>query len=116
MNSYDRAISMLMSEPDVCNEICKLVLANVRKKSAPRPMTLTRNMRDLYEYIKDFTRENNGVAPSFDEMKDHLGLQSKSGVHRLITALEERGVIRRLPHRARAIVCIEQELVQEEAA
>jgi repressor LexA len=44
-----------------------------------------------------------GVSPSFDEMKDALGLKSKSGIHRLITGLEERGFIRRLPHRARAI-------------
>src|SRR6188474_3223287 len=45
----------------------------------------------------------NGVPPSFDEMKDALDLKSKSGIHRLITALVERGFIRRLPHRARAI-------------
>ncbi len=44
-----------------------------------------------------------GVSPSFDEMKDALGLKSKSGIHRLVTGLEERGFIRRLPHRARAI-------------
>jgi repressor LexA len=44
-----------------------------------------------------------GVPPSFDEMKDALGLKSKSGIHRLITGLEERGFIRRLPHRARAL-------------
>ncbi|MEO1155549.1 MAG: S24 family peptidase, partial [Pseudomonadota bacterium] len=44
-----------------------------------------------------------GVSPSFDEMKDALELKSKSGIHRLITALEERGYIRRLPHRARAL-------------
>ena len=47
--------------------------------------------------------EETGVAPSYDEMKDDLGLKSKSGIHRLITGLEERGFIRRLPHRARAI-------------
>ena len=47
-----------------------------------------------------------GVSPSFDEMKAALGLKSKSGVHRLITALEERGFIRRLPHRARALEII----------
>jgi repressor LexA len=46
---------------------------------------------------------DSGISPSFDEMKDALGLKSKSGVHRLITGLEERGFIRRLPHRARAI-------------
>ncbi len=47
-----------------------------------------------------------GVPPSFDEMKDALDLRSKSGIHRLITALEERGFIRRLPNRARAIEVI----------
>ncbi len=63
---------------------------------------LTRKQIDLLRLIH--TRmETQGVAPSFDEMKDALDLRSKSGIHRLITALEERGFIRRLPHRARAI-------------
>lgn len=63
---------------------------------------LTRKQIDLLKLIH--TRmETEGVAPSFDEMKDALDLRSKSGIHRLITALEERGFIRRLPHRARAI-------------
>lgn len=63
---------------------------------------LTRKQIDLLKLIH--TRmEAEGVAPSFDEMKDALDLRSKSGIHRLITALEERGFIRRLPHRARAI-------------
>ena len=63
---------------------------------------LTRKQIDLLKLIH--TRmEADGVAPSFDEMKDALDLRSKSGIHRLITALEERGFIRRLPHRARAI-------------
>ena len=63
---------------------------------------LTRKQIDLLKLIH--TRmERDGVAPSFDEMKDALDLRSKSGIHRLITALEERGFIRRLPHRARAI-------------
>src|SRR3546814_7957121 len=47
--------------------------------------------------------KTHGVSPSFDEMKDALSLRSKSGIHRLITGLEERGFIRRLPHRARAL-------------
>lgn len=47
--------------------------------------------------------QDSGVSPSFDEMKEALGLKSKSGVHRLITGLEERGFLRRLPHRARAL-------------
>ena len=63
---------------------------------------LTRKQLDLLNFISKRVQED-GVSPSFDEMKDALNLRSKSGIHRLITALEERGFIRRLPHRARAI-------------
>src|SRR6476620_346621 len=63
---------------------------------------LTRKQYELLLFINDRLGEG-GVSPSFDEMKDALGLKSKSGVHRLITGLEERGFIRRLPHRARAL-------------
>ncbi len=63
---------------------------------------LTKKQLDLLEFIhKRVSRD--GVPPSFDEMKEALDLRSKSGIHRLITALEERGYIRRLAHRARAI-------------
>ncbi len=63
---------------------------------------LTRKQYELLVYI-DQQLNANGISPSFDEMKDALGLRSKSGIHRLITGLEERRFIRRLPHRARAI-------------
>ena len=63
---------------------------------------LTRKQLELLEFINKRMAED-GVPPSFDEMKDALDLRSKSGIHRLITALEERGFIRRLAHRARAI-------------
>ncbi len=63
---------------------------------------LTRKQRQLLEIIHRRVQRD-GVPPSFDEMKDALDLRSKSGIHRLITALEERGFIRRLAHRARAI-------------
>ena len=63
---------------------------------------LTRKQHELLRFIHERLRET-GVPPSFDEMKDALDLKSKSGIHRLITALEERGFIRRLPNRARAI-------------
>jgi repressor LexA len=63
---------------------------------------LTRKQYDLLHFIHS-RLQRDGVPPSFDEMKDALDLRSKSGIHRLITALEERGFIRRLPHRARAI-------------
>jgi repressor LexA len=63
---------------------------------------LTRKQHELLMFIHERIKET-GVSPSFDEMKDALGLASKSGIHRLITALEERGFLRRLPHRARAL-------------
>ena len=63
---------------------------------------LTRKQYELLRFIHERLKES-GVPPSFDEMKDALDLRSKSGIHRLITALEERGFIRRLPNRARAI-------------
>lgn len=63
---------------------------------------LTRKQHQLLMFIHERLQEA-GVPPSFDEMKDALDLKSKSGIHRLITALEERGFIRRLPNRARAL-------------
>ena len=66
---------------------------------------LTTKQKELLIFINARLQET-GVPPSFDEMKEALALQSKSGVHRLIIALEERGFIRRLPHRARAIEVI----------
>jgi repressor LexA len=63
---------------------------------------LTAKQKELLLYINERIKES-GVSPSFDEMKEALDLASKSGIHRLITALEERGFLRRLPHRARAL-------------
>ena len=68
---------------------------------------LTRKQHELIRFIQ--TRlEDTGVSPSFEEMKEALDLKSKSGVHRLISALEERGFIRRLPNRARALEVLRQ--------
>ncbi|MBO0766780.1 MAG: transcriptional repressor LexA [Hyphomicrobiaceae bacterium] len=66
---------------------------------------LTTKQKELLAFIHERLQQT-GVPPSFEEMKEALDLQSKSGVHRLIMALEERGFIRRLPHRARAIEVI----------
>ena len=63
---------------------------------------LTRKQHELLIYINRHL-EQHGISPSFDEMKEALSLRSKSGIHRLITALEERGFIRRMAHRARAL-------------
>ena len=67
---------------------------------------LTRKQHELVCFIHDRLAET-GVSPSFEEMKDALDLKSKSGVHRLISALEERGFIRRLPNRARALEVVQ---------
>ena len=66
---------------------------------------LTGRQQQLLLFVNAHLKRN-GVAPSFEEMKEFLGLRSKSGIHRLIKALEERGFIRRLPHRARALEVI----------
>ncbi|MBT6116530.1 MAG: transcriptional repressor LexA [Rhodospirillaceae bacterium] len=63
---------------------------------------LTKKQHELLIFINERIQDD-GVSPSFDEMKDAFNLKSKSGIHRLITGLEERGFIRRLPHRARAL-------------
>src|SRR3954447_19753453 len=74
---------------------------------------LTRKQHQLLMFINQRLAAT-GVAPSFDEMKDALSLRSKSGIHRLISGLEERGFIRRLPHRARALEVVK--LPEESAA
>ncbi len=63
---------------------------------------LTRKQRELLQFLVDRIGDD-GICPSFEEMKDAVNLKSKSGIHRLISGLEERGFIRRLPHRARAL-------------
>src|SRR5205823_11841796 len=74
---------------------------------------LTRKQRELLLFINQRLTAT-GVSPSFDEMKDALHLRSKSEIHRLISGLEERGFIRRLPHRARALEVVK--LPEESAA
>lgn len=76
---------------------------------------LTSKQLQLLNYIESHTQKH-GVTPSFDEMKDALGLRSKSGIHRLITGLEERGFIRRLANRARAIEVIRSNETPETSA
>src|SRR4051812_4876735 len=84
--------------------ICFLPLGRLETAEGKEAM-LTRKQFELLRFIHERLKEA-GVPPSFDEMKDALDLRSKSGIHRLITALEERGFIRRLPNRARAIEVI----------
>jgi len=66
---------------------------------------LTRKQKILFEYLNSFIKKN-GIAPSFEEMKNALNLKSKSGIHRLVVSLEQRGFIKRLKHKARAMEII----------
>ena len=76
---------------------------------------LTAKQKELLQLIHQRVQET-GVPPSFEEMKEALDLKSKSGIHRLITALEERGFLRRLPHRARALEIVKlPEALQDDA-
>ncbi|WP_457585803.1 LexA family protein [Ensifer canadensis] len=72
-----------------------------------RPHGLTPRQSELLSFIRSYCADKNGVSPTFDEMKDHLGLSSKSGISRMVAAMEERGAIRRLKNRARALVVVE---------
>ena len=63
---------------------------------------LTKKQKELFEYLENYIEET-GIAPSFEEMKNAVKLKSKSGIHRLIMSLEQRGFIKRLKHRARAM-------------
>ncbi|OOG63612.1 LexA repressor [Ensifer sp. M14] len=74
---------------------------------ARRPHGLTPRQSELLSFIRSYSADKNGVSPTFDEMKDHLGLCSKSGISRMVAAMEERGAIRRLKNRARALVVVE---------
>ena len=74
---------------------------------------MTKKQRELLLFINQRLTAT-GISPSFDEMKDALSLKSKSGIHRLVSGLEERGFIRRLPHRARALEVVR--LPEESAA
>jgi repressor LexA len=75
---------------------------------------LTAKQRELLVFIDDRLKDS-GISPSFDEMREALDLKSKSGVHRLISALEERGFIRRLPNRARALEVLKHPEVKPSA-
>lgn len=69
---------------------------------------MTHVQQSLLSFIKRYQAANAGVSPSYDEMKDALGLASKSGINRIIRGLEERGMIRRMPNHARMINVVDQ--------
>ena len=74
---------------------------------------LTKKQKELYDYLKNYISSNE-ISPSFEEMKSAVNLKSKSGIHRLITSLEERGFIKRLKHKARAMEIINKDNIDNE--
>lgn len=72
--------------------------------------TTTHKQAELLAYLKSYTEESGGIGPSFEEMMYGVGLKSKSGVHRLLTALEERGLISRKPGRSRCITILPENM------
>ena len=68
---------------------------------------LTKKQKELFDYLKNYIAKNE-ISPSFEEMKEAINLKSKSGIHRLITSLEQRGFIKRLKHRARAMEIVDK--------
>jgi hypothetical protein len=95
-----RAIQLVTNEPDLCMEIARLI--NDRTLSS---LGLTERQRELYEFIAAYIGKR-GVAPNYDEMRDHLGVSSKSTISEVLACLKDRGVIRWVPNRARAIQII----------
>jgi hypothetical protein len=103
-----RARQFISQHPDLALAIHAEIQRENERRFAPRnPKSgLTTNQKNLLAFIKA-RYAIDGVPPSYDEMRDAMGLNSKSGINRLVVALEERGYIRRLPNRARAIVPVE---------
>lgn len=87
----------------------KRLRAIIAAKPAPTKRTsLTRKQRELLDFIGQYQDEHRGVSPSLDEMAAGVGYASKGAVHRVLTCLEERGAIERVPNRARALRIVEE--------
>lgn len=95
MNAQHAAEAIVRDHPAVAREVFRLLNSGKRKAG------LTPRMRELLDFIEAY-HDRKQIMPSYDEMKDALGLASKSGIHRLIDSLEERGYLRRQP-KARSI-------------
>lgn len=103
------------SDADLEVIFAEVVMADRRVRPGARTVGLTAHQRRVFEYLASFIAQQ-GIAPSYDQIQAHLGLKSKSSVHRVIHELEERGAIQRLPNRARAITIIANPASQQEQA
>lgn len=93
------------SREDDEQTISEAIMADRAGRGPIRVVGLTAHQKRVLEYLAWFIAKN-GIAPTYDQIAAHLGLASKSGVHRVIHELEERGAIQRLPNRARSITII----------
>lgn len=91
-----RAVYLMRNEPEVCREIAQ----QLRSVTG---MSLTVKQRECFNFIRSYMADNDGRAPNFTEMMVSLDVQSKSRVHALLEALQDRGFIRRIPRGHRAI-------------
>lgn len=92
----ETAAELIRTDPALANEIARQL--------APSTGGMTARQVDALEFIKAYSRKNCGHTPTFDQIKDGIGLGSKAGVHRLVAALKERGFIDHFPGKARSIV------------
>ncbi len=101
------AIALIHNRPGFAKEVARQLGFTHVGEAKSRPVLsgfgLTMRQRELMDFIRQFHEANN-ISPSYDEMMVAVGLRSKSGVHRLITALEERGHLMRIPNRARCLI------------
>lgn len=101
--AYDRW--MMKDAPSTLVAFAEVIMTDRAQRPQPRIGGLTAHQKRVMDYLTWFISKN-GISPSFDDIRAHLGLASKSSVHRVITELEERGAIQRLPNRSRAITII----------
>ena len=95
---------IVQNQPELAAEIVAIMMAKAPRKV----ISMTKRQQDALNYIRSFVYVNDGIAPTYTQIAAGIGLVHKSGIHRIITGLEERGHIRRLPNRHRAIVVIDR--------
>lgn len=97
----NKAVEYVLSRPDLLRQVLDSI--DEAPKDAVRLRTgMTPKQKELLDFIKSYSGRN-GYCPSYDDMMKALGLRSKSGIHRMVYALKERGYVRLLPNRARSI-------------
>jgi len=98
---HARAVQFITNEPDLALEIARITSQRLLANTG-----LTERQRELYEFIRSYSTKN-GFSPTYEEMREHMNIGSKSGVKQYVDCLEQRGFIRLLPGRNRNIQIVE---------